>query len=290
MNDAFLFAAAMSDPESCRLMLEMILGIPIDSLVVHSEHNILFSSDYKSVRLDVFASTEVQVDYDVEMQNEKEDLAKRSRFYQVRMDSVSLKPGEDYTALRPNYVIFICTYDPFGHGLYRYTFENRCQERDFPLGDGTAKIFLNTKGCNPKDVPQALVDFLHYVEDSSDKCAADAQNGMLAQLHRRIAGLKKSREWEERYMTLADYIKAAEKKAEHIGMEKGLEQGQKLGLEQGQKLGLEQGLEQGQAQLLDLIQRMSANGEADQILRLSTDPAFLKESFQKYGFSGSLGE
>ena len=91
-------------------------------------------------------------------------------------------------------------------------------------------------------------------------------------------------------MTLADYIKAAEKKAEHIGMEKGLEQGQKLGLEQGQKLGLEQGLEQGQAQLLDLIQRMSANGEADQILRLSTDPAFLKESFQKYGFSGSLGE
>lgn len=274
LNDAFLFAAAMSDPENCRLMLEMILGIQINSLVVHSEHNILFSSDYKSVRLDIFASTEMQVDYDVEMQNEKEDLPRRSRFYQVRMDSVSLKPGDDYTALRPNYVIFICTYDPFGCGLYRYTFENRCCEQDFPLGDGTVKIFLNTKGCNPKDVPQVLVDFLHYVEDSSDKCAAGAHNGTLTQLHRRITDLKKSRKWEERYMTFEDYIKTAEKKAERIGMEKGLEQG----------------LEQGQTRLLELIQRMSANGEADQIPRLSTDPAFLKESFQKYGFSRSFGE
>ena len=295
MSDAFLFAAVMSDSENCRLMLEMILGIPISSLEVHSEHNILFRSDYKSVRLDVFASTKVQVDYDVEMQNEKENLAKRSRFYQVRMDSVSLKPGEDYNALHPNYVIFICTYDPFGYGLYRYVFENRCQERNFPLNDGTTKIFLNTKGTNSEDVPKALVDFLHYVEDSSDKCAVGTQNGTLAKLHRRIVSLKKSREWEERYMTLADYIQAAEKKAERIGLEQGLEQGRALGLEQGlaqgQKLGLEQGqklgLAQGQNKLLNLIQCMCANGEADQIPRLSSDPAFLEEAFRKYGFPAS---
>ena len=73
LSDAFLLVAAMSDPENCRLMMEMILGIPIDHLTVHSEHNILFSSDYKSVRLDVFASDEVEVDYDVEMQNEEEE-------------------------------------------------------------------------------------------------------------------------------------------------------------------------------------------------------------------------
>ncbi len=145
----------------------------------------------------------------------------------------------------------------------------------------------NTKGSNREEIPEALAAFLRYVEDSSDKCAHDAGNEVLTKLHRRIEGLKKSRKWEERYMTLADYIHSAEKKAERSGMERGLEQGQKLGWEQGQKLGLEQGqklgLEQGQARLLKLIQCMSAGGEADQIPRLSSDPAFLEEAYRRYG-------
>ena len=47
-------------------------------------------------------------------------------FHQAEMDVTSLLPGEDFSKLRTGYVIFICTFDPFGKGLYRYTFENRC--------------------------------------------------------------------------------------------------------------------------------------------------------------------
>ncbi len=35
-----------------------------------------------------------------------------------------------------------------GRGLYRYTFTQRCGEEDFPLEDGTTRIFINTKGKN----------------------------------------------------------------------------------------------------------------------------------------------
>ena len=63
LSSAFLFAAAMADPETCRIFLEIILERPIAKIHVHTEHNILFSSDYKSVRLDVYASEATHVDY-----------------------------------------------------------------------------------------------------------------------------------------------------------------------------------------------------------------------------------
>ena len=37
-KDAFMFAAVMSDAESCRGVLERILGIPIRKVMVHAEH------------------------------------------------------------------------------------------------------------------------------------------------------------------------------------------------------------------------------------------------------------
>ena len=161
LKDAFLFAAALSDEETCRLILEVILGRPITKVKVHAEHSLLFSSDFRSVRLDIYADDEMQVGYNLEMQNEDEkNLPKRSRYHQAEMDVTSLKPGQDFSELKPSYVIFICTFDPFGYGLYRYTFEERCLERDFALGDETRKIFLSTKGNNDEEVPEELVNFL----------------------------------------------------------------------------------------------------------------------------------
>lgn len=39
-----------------------------------------------------------------------------------------IEKGEPYQKLNRSYVIFICTFDPFGEGFYRYTFENICRE------------------------------------------------------------------------------------------------------------------------------------------------------------------
>lgn len=63
------------------------------------------------------------------MQNSNEgDLPKRSRYHQAEMDLSSLKPGQNFRDLQPCIVVFICAFDPFGKGCYRYIFEERCIE------------------------------------------------------------------------------------------------------------------------------------------------------------------
>lgn len=56
LNNAFLFALALSDPELCRIILELIIGKPLGPIKVETEKSIMFSSDFRSIRLDVYAS------------------------------------------------------------------------------------------------------------------------------------------------------------------------------------------------------------------------------------------
>lgn len=224
LKNAFLFAAALEDPEICRMILEMILERPVPIVNLRSEHSLLYSSDFRSIRLDVYADDEMQVGYNLEMQNEDEkNLPKRSRFHQAELDVKSLKPGEDFSKLKPCYVIFICTFDPFGKKKYRYTFEERCLEQDFPLEDGTRKIFLSTKGENVTEVPEVLAHFLKYVEDSSDACVSQTNDAQIAELHDRVAMIKNSREWEERYMTFEELIKKSSERSYQEGFQQGIQ-------------------------------------------------------------------
>ncbi len=145
--NAFLFAATAQDPEACRTILQIVLEKDIPQVHVHTEHTVLFSSDYRMVRFDVYGEDELDVQYNIEMQNKNEgNLPHRSRYHHAEMDVSTLKPGMDFRQLKPSYVIFICTFDPFGKGLYRYTFTQRCEEVDIPLGDETRTIFLVQKG------------------------------------------------------------------------------------------------------------------------------------------------
>lgn len=207
LSNSFLFSAALEDEEICQLVLEIILGFKVPKVKVHAEHNILLNSDFKSVRMDIYASDEMRVSYNLEAQNEnKGNLAKRSRYYQGEMDVSALKPGEDYDALNPSYIIFICAFDPFGEKLYRYTFEESCKERDISLGDGTKKIFLNTKGENADEVPQELIHFLKYMEESTNEYVSTITDEPIIRLHEKINELKKWRRLEARYMTLEEWL------------------------------------------------------------------------------------
>ena len=212
LSNAFLFAAALEDPETCRLVLEIILGDKLKPVKVHAEHSILISSDFRSVRLDIYANDEVEVNYNVEAQNKNEgNLPKRSCYHQAEMDVTSLKPGQNFNDLKPGYVIFICTFDPFGKKLYRYTFEERCLERDFPLGDETKKIFLSTKGKNRDEVPKELIHFLEYIENSTDAYVATVTDASISELHEKVRKLKKERNLEARYMTFEELLKSRER-------------------------------------------------------------------------------
>lgn len=274
LSDAFLFAAVLEDEESCRMILELIMGKPVPKVKVHVEHSILFSKDYRSIRLDVYASDHMRVNYNIEMQNcGKANLPQRARFHQAEMDVAALKPGEDFKALQPGYVIFICTFDPFHHKLYRYTFEERCRERNFPLQDGTCKIYLSTKGTNDKEVPKELVDFLHYVENSN-QCPADAQDERIRKLHEKVCSVKRSSIWRERYMTLEEMFRDYEKRGEKRGMRRG----EKRGMRRGEK----RGIIRGEQRLQKLMASMIEAGEAAMLPKLAQNGEFLQQMYKKY--------
>ena len=92
------------------------------------------------------------------------NLPKRRRYYQGMINLNILEKGDDYNHLKKSYVIFICTFDPFGLGRHIYTFENRCSEDTaLTLNDGTVKIILNTKGTLD-DVSPEMKRLLDYVD------------------------------------------------------------------------------------------------------------------------------
>lgn len=255
LSNAFLFALVLGIPEVCRLVLELILGRPMGKIEVHVEKSLLYSSDFKSVRLDVYASEAFRLDCDIEMQNkDRKNLPKRSRFYQAEADVTALKPGEDYSCLRDNYIIFICTFDPFGKGLYRYIYENICHETGMPLNDGTKKIFLNTKGRNDPDVPPELVHFLKYVENTTDEFVEKANDPVIKTIHDQVTELKKSREWEAKYMKFEELLLDRE----------------------------QEGREEGLAQMSKLIRFLLRDGQAEQIPLITEDPELRDRLFKKY--------
>jgi predicted transposase/invertase (TIGR01784 family) len=279
LKDAFLFGAALSDEETCRMILELVLGKKISHVKVHTEHTFLYSSDYRMVRLDVYASDDVQVSYDMEMQNKNEkNLPKRSRYHLAEMDLNSLRPGESFEDLKPSFVVFICTFDPFGYGLYRYTFEPACKERDFLLGDETCRIFLNTKGQNPDEVPPELVTFLKYVEDSSAECAAQTKDERIAKIHDNITRLKKSREWEAHYMTLEEYLhQEAQDWAQEIAQDMAKDMAQDIAKDMAKDMARDM-----QNRFIQLVSSMAADGLTDQIPNLQKNPDYLEEMYKKY--------
>ena len=100
------------------------------------------------------------------MQSANHDaLPKRSRYYQGVMDVESLNRGGSYKDLPKCFVIFVCSFDPFGKRHMKYTFTNQCEEvSNLALDDGTTKIFLNTKG-KIYNVSRELQDTLRYLEE-----------------------------------------------------------------------------------------------------------------------------
>ena len=177
LTNAYLFAAAMQDEEICRNVLEIALNKRISRVKAHVEQVLFLDSEFKSVRFDVYASDEEEVSYDVEMQNDDtKNLPKRCRYYQAELDVTSLRPGEDYQQLKPGYIIFICSFDPFGKGRCQYVFEEYCKEADIPLGDETQKIFFNTNGTDTENVTPELLHLFEYLKQSTEEVAVRHQD------------------------------------------------------------------------------------------------------------------
>lgn len=264
ISDNFIFQRVMQNKNLCKRLIERILHIKIRELdYPHTEKSIDLRLDSKSVRLDVYVEDESGTIYNIEMQTTKghgDELVKRTRYYQGMIDMDLLGKGVYYDQLRQTYIIFICTFDPFGMDERIYTFRNACLEiPHLLLGDGAAKIFLNAKGL--KGVVDADIEnFLHYVD------GREAAGGFTETLAKEVERVKHQDETRREYMTL------------YMEYQKHHQEGVKEGLQRGRREGRREGLIAMARSLLalnvplDVIEK-SSGMTREEILTLQTPAA-----------------
>ena len=163
-TDNFIFSRVMHDENICRQVVELILGVRIGKiryLSAQDEHKT--DPDSMRIIMDVFLRDENRI-INVEVQTgHKNELPKRSRYYQSVADVSTTSTGTKYRDLPENILIFICTFDPFDRDFPRYTFQYICNEdKRLKLKDGSLRIFLNTKATELSTLDQKLQAFYHF--------------------------------------------------------------------------------------------------------------------------------
>ena len=167
ITDDFIFTRVMRNKRLCRTLLEMILKVKVGKIkFLTSHHAIQIDPNAKGIIMDVYLKDENKV-INVEMQASNHgDLPRRARYYQAAADIDTTPKGSQYSDLKQNYVIFICTFDPFDKNFPRYTFQYTCQETDhqLKLEDGSLRIFLNTATEELDNLDQKLQALYHYLQ------------------------------------------------------------------------------------------------------------------------------
>ena len=113
-----------------------------------------------------------------------------------------MPPGVvDFNLLNEVLIVMITPFDLFGYGLYRYTFQMRCEEvPELKLDDGATRIFLNTRGKHPELVSQELIELLKYMEHSTDEVSEQCKSERIQKMHRRVCRIKASEKTEVKYI------------------------------------------------------------------------------------------
>lgn len=100
----------------------------------------------------------------------------------------------------PPILIFICDFDLFGKGQYKYTFISMCEEvKNLPLNEGRTTIFMNANGyCG--NVSEDCKLFLQTVKSEF------TYEPFSAILKSEVERVKSSVEWRTEYMRLSEWI------------------------------------------------------------------------------------
>lgn len=171
LADDFMFYKVMGRPGIAKQFLERLLGKEIKSVVsAVAQSTIKDTVDAHGVRFDVEFVGDSTI-YDIEMQQAggasergQKELLQRVRFYQSSLDYKYFKQGSEYIDMKPTYVIFICTFDPFGVGCARYTQVPYLKEVGTVVDSGAYAVYLNTTFEIP-NVDESILEFLRYIQN-----------------------------------------------------------------------------------------------------------------------------
>ena len=232
IKNNFLFQETLRNKSLCKQLLERVLHIQVKTIrYMETEKTMKAQLSSKNTRLDVYVEDKGGNVADIEMQttdtksvinyderDEKtiiRELPLRTRYYQNIIGTNMLRRGMHYRELRKAYVIFICTFDPFGADLPVYHFTYRCKENgNLQMGDLTENIFLNVKAADKTD-DEDLAAFLRYVNGQR------ATTSFTRMLDKEATRIKNNDDWRLKAMTLDMEIQDMKKRIAKREREKG---------------------------------------------------------------------
>ena len=232
IKNNFLFQETLRNKSLCKQLLERVLHIQVKTIrYMETEKTMKAQLSSKNTRLDVYVEDKDGNVADIEMQttdtksvinyderDEKtiiRELPLRTRYYQNIIGTNMLRKGMHYRELRKAYVIFICTFDPFGTGLPVYHFTYRCKENgNLQMGDLTENIFLNVKAADKTD-DEELAAFLRYVNGQKP------DSSFTKKLDEEATRIKNNEDWRLKAMTLDMEIQDMKKRIAKREREKG---------------------------------------------------------------------
>ena len=227
ITDDYMFCIVMQDKSICTTVLNMVLAQSIGPIADITYQKTFDQVGYaKGIRLDVWVTDSNGTVYDVEMQStNKQDLAKRLRYYQSVIDISSLEKGGHYTDLPASFILFFCPFDYPNSGLSVYTFKTICSEdKTLILPDGVTKVIINSAAADKETDPE-LKAFLEYMN------GVMSDRPFIRKIDKYIKELKESEERRREYMLM----RAFEMDARKDGIQQGIRQGKSLGLAEGSR-------------------------------------------------------
>lgn len=198
MDDLFM-TQCFKDIKCVEVVLQVILNRR-DLVVQSAKTQEVLQGWGRSVKLDIFAIDKNNKGYDIEIQRADDGASfKRARFNSSSMDIHSLAAGEDFDALRDNYIIFITQNDVLKLGLPLYTIECCIRECGKFIEDGSHIIYVNGALRNlDTQLGRLMHDFFCVNPD-------EMYYSVLAE---RVRFFKRSREGVEKMISIIDEIKS----------------------------------------------------------------------------------
>ncbi len=271
LSSDLIFAHVMKNKELFLGLMQRIF--PELRLTEIREHEIQ-KTEYghltsKGVRFDVYSEIDGKC-FDVEMQVARlDDVSKRTRYYQSMMDIQTLRMGQAYHQLPDSYIVMIGQFDLFGQGRHIYRFKNiEVTDRNLELGDGTMKVFLNSKGTE-NDIPEELQNFLNLVNGNA------AKDDFCRRVEQEIQKIKLDVQIKESFMYFEDKLRDERQRARTEGLAEGRAEGRAEGHAEG---------------IAETARKMFQNGATYNFVRSCTDEQITDQMLHEIQDSVTIAE
>lgn len=279
ITDDVMFTSVFRDKELCRHLLEMLLGIQVESIeYVEPEERLRPDPTSRAGVLDLLVHDAEGNSFDVEMQNRANpDIALRARRYLSLIDVTALDRGQDFNEARGIVVIFLCSNDPFDRGWKCYDYPRICTQDGKVLNDRTELVFVNAQGTRGDFGPE-LDAFLRYVRDG-----AIIESDYVRKVDDRVRSLRDSPEWRRHMMLWSEKYRDEFNKARREGLAAGREEGREEGRVEGRAEGRVEGRAQERTTIASLYAKLQAAGRGDELAPALTDQSTFDRLAHEFG-------